>query len=285
MGKGGKTMSNTGTVSSKDGARIAYRITGSGPTIVIVAGALGFMDFPYLRDFAAEFAKNFRVVMYDRRGRGGSSDAPPYSVEKEIDDLEAVVRAAGDSPIVLGTSSGAALALEAAARGVPMRALVAFEPPYMTGEHRRASHARYESDVRGFVSRGDRDGAVRLFMRTVGLPGIVVAIMRLLPFWKKLLPVAHTLPYDAEIMNKFELPAARLRTIRVPTLVVGGGKSPASLKAAVSAVGEVVPGARVVEIPKQSHAIKATALSPVVQEFASATGRASDARTASALRA
>jgi pimeloyl-ACP methyl ester carboxylesterase len=109
--------------------------------------------------------------------------------------------------------------------------------------------------------------------------------MRLLPFWKKLLPVAHTLPYDAEIMNKFELPAARLRTIRVPTLVVGGGKSPASLKAAVLAVGEVVPGARVVEIPKQSHAIKATALSPVVQEFASATGRANDARTASAIRA
>ena len=260
-------MPNTGTAVSRDGTRIAYEITGSGPTIVVVAGAMGFKDFPYLRDFAAELAKEFRVVAYDRRGRGSSSDTQPYRVEKEIDDLDAVLRAAGDSPTVLGISSGAALALEAAAHGVPMAALVAFEAPYMVGEHRRPSHAQYESEVSGFIARGDRDGAVRLFMRTVGLPAIAVVIMRLMPFWKKLLPVAHTLPYDAAIMNRFELPAARLRSIRVPTLVVGGGKSPAALKAAVRAVGEIVPGASVVEIPKQSHAIKAAALRPALRQF------------------
>jgi pimeloyl-ACP methyl ester carboxylesterase len=264
-------MPTTGTVVSKDGTRIAYEISGNGPTVVVVAGALGYKDFPFMRSFGAEFAKDFRVVAYDRRGRGGSSDTQPYSVEKEIDDLEAVCREAGASPIVVGISSGAALALEAAARGVPMGQLVAFEAPYMVGEYRKPSHARYESDVRGFIAREDRDGALKLFMRTVGLPSFVVAIMRLMPFWKKLRPVAHTLPYDAAIMNGFELPSNRLGTIRVPTVVVGGGKSPAALKAAVRAVGDAVPGAQVVEVPKQSHAVKGAALSPVVQRLARAS--------------
>ena len=116
-------------------------------------------------------------------------------------------------------------------------------------------------------ARDDRDGAVWLFMRTVGLPALVVAVMRVLPFWKSLRQVAHTLPYDAAAMNKFELPS-RLNGITVPTLVVGGGKSPAALKAAVRAVGEAVPRAQVVEIPGQSHAIQAAALSPVVLRFA-----------------
>jgi len=272
-------MSKTGATKSKDGTRIAYEISGNGPTLVVVAGALGYIDIPFLRAFVADLAKDFRVVVYDRRGRGGSGDTPPYTVQKEIDDLDAVVRVAGDSPIVLGTSSGAALALEAAAHGVPMGKLVAFEPPYMVGEHRKPNHVRYESDVKGYIGRGDRDGAVQLFMRTVGMPRILVAIMRLLPIWKKLLPAANTLGYDASIMNGFELPEARLRAIRLPTLVVGGGKSPASLKAAVRAVGECIPGARVVEIPKQNHAIKGAALSPVIKEFVAAS-RSEPARLA-----
>ncbi|MDQ3997312.1 MAG: alpha/beta hydrolase [Gemmatimonadota bacterium] len=266
-------MPTSGTVVSNDGTRIAYEISGNGPTLVVVAGALGYKDFPYLRSFAAAFAKDFRVVAYDRRGRGGSSDTLPYSVEKEIDDLAAVCREAGDSPIVLGIASGAALALEGAARGVPMGQLVAFEAPYITSEHRKPSHAHYESEVSGFIARGDRDGALKLFMRSVGLPSFVVAIMRLMPFWKKLRPAAHTLPYDAAIMNGFELPSTRLGAIRVPAVVVGGGKSPAALKAAVRAVGDAVPGAQVVEIPKQSHAVKAHALSRVVQRFARASTR------------
>lgn len=261
-------MSKTGTAVSKDGTRLAYEITGHGPTLVIVAGALGYMDFSYIRAFVAELAKDFRVVIYDRRGRGASTDTAPYSVDKEIDHLDAVIRATSESPIVLGTSSGASLVLEAAARGVPMGGVVAFEPPYMVGEHRQPNHTRYEAEVRGYIARGDRSGAVKLFMRTVGVPRVVVAIMQITPMWKKLLPIAHTLPYDARIMNNFEMPSSRFRAIRVPTLVVGGGKSPASLKAAVRAVAESISGARAVEIPKQTHAIKGAALSPVVREFA-----------------
>ena len=258
-----------GTVVSNDGTTIAYEATGSGPALVLVAGALGYRDFPYLRKFAAEFAKVFRVYSYDRRGRGASTDTAPFSVQKEIEDLAAVCREAGN-PIVIGISSGAALALEAAAAGVPMSGLVAFEPPYMVGDHHRPEHARFETDLSALVSRGDRDGALKLFMRTVGVPGFFLALMRIMPLWRDLRRVAHTLPYDAAAMNGFELPSARLAKIRIPTLVGGGGKSPASLKAGARAVSDAVPGARFVEIPKQSHAIKPAALAPVVLDFARA---------------
>ena len=258
----------TGTLVSNDGTRIAYEAIGDGPALVVVAGALGYKGFPYLRKFAAGFAKEFRVFSYDRRGRGGSTDTKPYTVQKEIDDLAAVCREAGGGPIVVGISSGAALALEAAAAGAPIGRLVAFEPPYMLGNHRKPEHARFEIELNRFLASDDRDGALKLFMRTVGVPAFIIAIMSLFPFWKGLRKAAHTLPYDAAVMGGFEFPAARLAQIRVPTLAAGGSKSPESLKAAVRAVATAVPGATRVEIPNQSHAIKAAALLPFVRRFA-----------------
>ena len=261
-----------GTVSSKDGTRIEYETSGGGKPLVLVAGALGTKGSAWQRRFAAEFAKSFRVFSYDRRGRGGSADTKPYAVEREIEDLEAVCAAAGREPIVVGISSGAALVLEAAAHGVPMGGVVAFEPPYMVGAHRRPNHVGYEREVTTLVERDDRDGAVRLFMRTVGVPAFVLPIMRIMPMWKQLRRVAHTLPYDAAIMRGFELSVSRLGGIRVPTLVVGGAKSPESLKAAVRAVAESVPRARFTELPKQSHNVSASALAPAVRLFASEIG-------------
>ena len=258
----------TGAVTSRDGTRIEYETSGSGFPLVLVAGAMGVKASSWQRGYANELARSFRVFSYDRRGRGGSSDTKPYSIDREIEDLEAVCAATGGQPIVVGLSSGAALVLEAAASGAPMSAAVAFEPPYMVGSHRRPNHAQYENDVRTLVERGDRDGAVNLFMRTVGVPGFVLFIMRLMPMWKDLRRVAHTLPYDAAVMRGFELPSLRLRGIRVPTLVAGGGSSPASLKAAVRAAAEAIPGAHLVEIPKQSHNVKPTALGTVVRGFA-----------------
>lgn len=257
----------SGTVVSGDGTRVAYDASGSGTPLVVVAGALGFKDFSYMRKLAGELAKDFRVYSYDRRGRGDSTDAKPYSIDKEIADLAAVCREAGGRPVVLGISSGAALALEAAASGVPMSHLVAFEPPYMVGTHRRPEHARYEDEVTRLIATNDRDGAVGLFMRTVGVPRPVLAIMRLFPFWKAFRRVAHTLPYDAAVMRRFELPTVRLGAIRVPTLVVGGAKSPPSLRDAVRAVAEAIPRAQLEMLAKQSHAVKPSALSPVVHRF------------------
>lgn len=254
-------------VTSKDGTKIAYEKLGQGPPLVLVWGALGARDSPFTKAMREELAKSFTVYDYDRRGRGGSGDAKPFSVQKEIDDLRAVCEGAGGSPFVWATSSGAALALEAAAAGVPMRTLAAHEPPYMVGEHAAKFDRGYERNVTPLVEEGKRSEAVAYFMRTVGVPGFFVVLMRLMPFWKKAVAVAHTLPYDAAVMGGFVLPEKRLREIRVPTVVLVGDKTPASLQAAADEVARVVPDATKRVLPKQNHGVKPAALRPVLAEI------------------
>lgn len=254
-------------VTSKDGTTIAYETLGSGPPLVIVWGAMGYRDTPFTKAMRDELAKSFTVHDYDRRGRGGSGDTMPYSVEKEIDDLRALCEAAGGAPYVWATSSGAALALEAAAAGVPMRMLAAHEPPYMVGEHMATFDKGYERNVTRLVQEGKRGEAVTYFMRTVGVPAPMIWVMRIMPFWKKLVASAHTLPYDAQVMNEFTPPEKRLREIRVPTVVLVGTSTPASLKAAAAEVARLVPNARTRELPKQGHGVKPAALRPVLAEL------------------
>lgn len=251
---------------SKDGTRIRYETLGHGPPLVIVWGALGALDSPFTRAMREELSKSFTVYDYDRRGRGGSGDTKPYAIEREIEDLRAVVEAAGGNPFVWATSSGAALALEAAAAGVPMRMLAAHEPPYMVGEQARTFDRDYERNVTRLVVEGKRSEAVAYFMRTVGVPAPLVWVMRLMPFWKKAVAVAHTLPYDAAVMSGFTPPEERLRQIRAPTLVLVGTSTPASLKAAAAEVARLVPNARKVELAKQNHGVKPEALRPVLVE-------------------
>lgn len=257
----------TSWVTSKDGTRIAYERSGSGPNLVFVVGALGSKDTGWVRKHVRTFEPHFTVINYDRRGRGESTDTQPFSVQREIEDLDALVRAVGPSH-VFGVSSGAALVLEAAAAGAPMRSAVAYEPPYMVGEHRKPSHTEYESRVKALVSEGRRDDALKLFMRTVGLPGLMVAVMRVLPMWKKLRPVAHTLPYDAAALSSFEPPVQRLGSIRVPTLAVFGEKTPQALRDGTRFVAKTIPGAELRSIPKQSHNLKPAAIAPLLVEFA-----------------
>jgi pimeloyl-ACP methyl ester carboxylesterase len=253
-------------VTSKDGTRIYYEKTGQGEPLVIVWGALGALDSPFTKAMRAELAKSFTVYDYDRRGRGKSTDTPPFSVEKERDDLRAVVEAAGGNPFVWATSSGAALALEAAAAGVPMRKLAAHEPPYMVGEHYAKFDRGYERTVTRLVAEGKRSEAVAYFMRTVGMPAPMVWVMRLMPFWKKAVAVAHTLPYDAAAMNGFAPPEERLRKIGTPTVVLMGTATPASLQDGARAVAKLVPGATLRELPKQNHGVKPPALRAALAE-------------------
>jgi pimeloyl-ACP methyl ester carboxylesterase len=209
--------------------------------------------------------------MYDRRGRGDSSDTGPYAKEREIEDLEALIGEAGGSAFVLGLSSGAGLALEAAAAGLPIPKLAVYEPPYMVRPEDSALHmtAGHEAQLKKLVADGRRGDAVKYFMRDmVGIPAIFVLIMRFIPgMWSKLKAVAHTLPYDAAIMGDFTLPAGRLKAVRVPTLAIGGGKSDARLRAAVDAVASVVPNSRKRTLSGQTHNVKPQALTPVVTEF------------------
>jgi pimeloyl-ACP methyl ester carboxylesterase len=255
------------TVTSRDGTRIAYDVLGQGPPLVIVNGALSVRTFTFARKMAEELAKSFRVYNYDRRGRGDSTDTQPYSVQREVEDLAAVCKAAGGKPYVFGQSSGAALALEAAASGVPMAGLLAYEPPYTRADpDDKTDAAGFEPTLKAFVAKGQRDQAVAYFMRTVGVPGFAVAIMKLLPMWKVMRGVAHTLPYDAAVMAGFAVPTARLAKVQVPTWLVAGAKTTPSLKLAAAAAAKAVPGAQHRVLPKSNHGVKPAAIAPLLAE-------------------
>lgn len=260
-------------VTSKDGTKLAYEKVGQGPPLVYVMGAMGTRGISFSKPMRDELSKSFTLYWYDRRGRGESeAGGPGYVVEREIEDLRAMCELAGGHPIVCGTSSGAALALTAAAAGVPMRLLVAHEPPYAVGADAASFDRSYPTNVTRMVAEGRNDEAVKYFMRTVGVPGAMIWMMRFMPIWKQLVAAAPSLPYDAAVLGDFTLPEPTLRTIRVPTLVLAGGSTPPRLRTAADAVANTVPGARIRILPKQNHAVKPSALRAAVEEAAKTAG-------------
>ncbi|MET9271283.1 alpha/beta hydrolase [Kribbella sp. NPDC003557] len=256
------------TVVSKDGTTIAYDRRGDGPALVLVDGALCSRAQGPMPELAEALADRFTVYNYDRRGRGDSGDAADYAVEREIEDLAAVIEAAGGSASVYGSSSGAALALRAAAAGLPIEKLIAFEPPYVVDHSRKQIPRSWVTDLQA-LEPGD---AIRYFFtKGIGLPGIFVTMMKLMPAWKPMKAIAHTLPYDAQVLgdNCFGDPmdATQWAAIEQPVLVVNGGKSPAWMKASTRALADAVPGAKHTEVPGQNHVIKAAAIAPVIAGF------------------
>ena len=255
-------------VTSKDGTRIAYERSGSGPPVIIVDGALCRRAFGPSEKLAAQLAQHFTVYRYDRRGRGDSGDAPSYTPDREVEDLAALVQAAGGRVGLLGLSSGAALSLNAAASGLPLTGVVAYEPPYVDDGGTRGG-AEFERRLKEFIARGDRAGAVTYFMRDmVGAPAPMVLIMRFVPgVWGKLKAVAHTLPYDAALMTAFRIPRLRFAAIKVPVLVMHGSKTDARLKEAATAIAQVVPHAQHRELAGQTHNVKPDVLTPAASAF------------------
>lgn len=254
---------------SKDGTAIAYERLGYGPPLILVDGAMCSRAFGPMPELAPLLAKHFSVFMYDRRGRGDSGDTKPYAREREVDDIEALIKEAGGSAFVLGLSSGAALALEAAASGLNIRKLVVYEPPYRVndgGQHAKAGH---EAQLNKLIAAGKRGDAVKYFMRQmVSVPAIFVAMMQFMPgIWSKLKAVAHTLPYDAAVMGDWSLPARRLATIATPTLALAGGKTQARLRDAVQAVAKVIPNVQHQILAGQTHNVSPHVLAPVAVEF------------------
>jgi len=259
----------TESVTSKDGTRIAYSVSGSGPRLLVVDGAMGHRGLVFAKKMVAALSGRFTVIGYDRRGRGESGDRQPYAVAREVEDIAALVAGPGQGDcLVVGLSSGAALALEAAASGVPMRGLVAYEPPYMVGDDPKGKpDPDYLQKMQALVAAGDRDGAVSYFMRTVGVPAPMAWAMKLMPIWKELKAVAHTLPYDGAVLGPgFALPAARLKRIQVPTVLMNGSKSPRTLQDGTAAAAGTVPGARHVVLPKQTHAVKPEVLRDAIAQ-------------------
>lgn len=256
------------TVVCKDGTTITYDKRGQGPALVLVDGALCSRAQGPMPDVAEALADRFTVYNYDRRGRGDSGDAGDYAVEREIEDLAAVIEAAGGSAYVYGSSSGAALSLRAAAAGVPIEKLVAFEPPYVVDDSRKQIPRNWVADLQA-LEPGD---AIKYFFtKGIGLPGIFVTMMKLMPAWKPMKAIAHTLPYDAQVLGKncFGEPmdTEQWAPIEQPVLVVNGGKSPGWMKSSTRALAAAVPGAGHTEVPGQNHVIKAAAIAPVIAHF------------------
>jgi pimeloyl-ACP methyl ester carboxylesterase len=256
------------TVRSKDGTAIAFDTLGSGEPVILVDGALCSRSFGPLPKLAPLLAPYFTVFHYDRRGRNESGDTPPYAVERELEDLEALIAQAGGSASVFGISSGAALALAAAARGANIKKLALYEPPFVAVSSARSVPADSAAQLGRLIAAGRRGDAVKFFLvDMVGMPAIFAYIMRVLPVWAKLKAVAHTLPYDAAVLGDFSLPKERAASVSVPTLAIGGEKSPVELRSAVSALAQTVPRAKLRMLKGQTHNVSVKVLAPVLVEF------------------
>ena len=260
------------TVTSKDGTRIAYDELGQGPPLVLIGGAFNTRSFGPNGGLAPLLAERFTVINYDRRGRGDSTDTAPYSVEREVEDLEALIEEAGGSAHVFGISSGAALAIEAANRGLGIEKLALYEAPYIVDDSRRPVPNDYLGRLEKLVASDRRGDAIRLFMREgIGLPAVVVALMRFMPAWSKLKAVAHTVIYDAALVDDYQkgkpLPAERWASVTMPTLVAVGGKSPDWMRHAMRELADILPNASHRVLEGQTHIVKPEALAPVLVAF------------------
>jgi pimeloyl-ACP methyl ester carboxylesterase len=240
-------------VPSADGTPIAWERSGSGPSLVIVNGALS--DRRSADGLRPLLDPHLTVVAYDRRGRGASGDASRYAPEREMEDLAAVLAATGGPAFVFGHSSGAILALEAALRGLTVMKLALNEPPFIVGRSRRRPSADLVDRLRGLVDGGDREGAVHLFLTdAVGLSEAAIGGARSGPAWPRMLELAHTLSYDAALTSGNELPAAeRLASFRIPTLILTGDATAPWIDAGTAALAASIPGARREVLAGQEH--------------------------------
>jgi pimeloyl-ACP methyl ester carboxylesterase len=267
-------------VVSRDGTPIAFDRTGTGPAIILVDGAFCSRSFGPTQKLARLLSQHFTVFAYDRRGRGDSGDTAPYAVAREVEDLAAIIEEAGGSAYVFGASSGAALALEAAAGGLNITKLALYEPPFVDDRSGRHTQADHRAQLERLVAADRRGDAVKYFMKDmVRAPALVVVMMRLmLPIWTKLKAVAHTLPYDAAVLGDWALPIARVASVRVPTLALDGEKSDPRLRRATRSVAETVPDAEYRSLKGQTHNVAANALAPALVEFFLRTPSRSETR-------
>ncbi|MGO4105236.1 alpha/beta fold hydrolase [Leifsonia sp. YAF41] len=249
-------------VTSTDGTRIAFDRTGNGPAIVMVVGA--FCTRLTTKTLSYVLAPHYTIFEYDRRGRGDSGDAPSYAVEREYEDLAAIIAEAGGSAFVYGHSSGAALALGAAAQGVPMRKIAVYEPPFFPGQE---SPGAFTEEVRELLAAGDREEAALRFIVNTGAPREAAEQIRNAPFWPDMLAIAHTLPSDLTLSDLGAVDLNWTAGIREPILALFGGESADWASNAARLIAETAPDARASVVEGQAHGVSDETLAPVLRDF------------------
>jgi pimeloyl-ACP methyl ester carboxylesterase len=259
------------TVISKDSTTIAFDRSGQGPAIILVAPATATRLAQ--ASLAAALAPQFTVFAYDRRGRGDSGDTSPYAVEREVEDIDALITEAGGSAFVFGHSSGAVLGLEAARLlGGGIKKLAMYEPPFIIDDSRPPMPNDYVPHLNELIAEGRRSETVEYFMTNMMLmPAEMVAQMRSMPMWPQLEAVAHTISYDGTIMGDTMSgnPAAlkKWTTVSTPTLVMVGGASPKFFHNGTQALVDILPNAKLDVLAGQDHGPADDVLAPVLVEF------------------
>lgn len=252
-------------VASADGTTIAFERSGNGPAVVLVGGALNHRGSA--AHLAELLASRCTVFTYDRRGRGDSGNTRPYTVQREVEDLAALVEVAGGPVSLHGHSSGAALALEAAARGVPVEKLTLYEPPLPLDAAARRKAAQDLTQLTALVTEGRRGDAVEFFMTMTGMPGEVIAGMRRAPIWPAFEELAPTLVHDVTITADGSLLDERAPTVTTPALVLAGAASPRFLTDAARATADALPNGTLRELAEQTHDVNVHVLAPVLLDF------------------
>jgi pimeloyl-ACP methyl ester carboxylesterase len=239
--------------------------------VIVVDGALCYRASGPSASLAALLTPHFTVFTYDRRGRGDSGNTAPYTIEREVEDIAALIDEAGGAACLAGVSSGAVLALDAASRLPGVTRLALYEAPFIVDDTHAPLPPDFLAQLRAAVASDRRGDAVSMFLKLVGVPAVGVAIMRLLPVWKKLTAVAHTLPNDIMLVEANQrgqpLTAARWHGVTVATLAMDGGKSPEYLRNGMRALAGVLPNATYRTLPGQTHMVNAKVVVPPIVEF------------------
>jgi pimeloyl-ACP methyl ester carboxylesterase len=259
-------------VRSTDGTPIAFERTGSGPAVILVGG--GIDDGSENAPLVPELAERFTVLNYARRGRGDSGDTLPYAVQREIEDIAALIAEAGGSAHLYGVSSGGALALEAAAAGSAIDRLAVYEVPYNAADDWPPRWREYRETLDALLADDRRGDAIELFMRLADTPEESIAGARSAPFWPSVEALAHTLAYDAACLGDGQPPTSRLATITQPTLVATGDAHPAdaagwvqALDPAADAIAASIPHAERQTFEGQGHLADPKAIAPLLERF------------------
>jgi pimeloyl-ACP methyl ester carboxylesterase len=259
-------------VISKDGTEIAYETKGSGKAVILVDGAICYRNFGPMGHLSDLLAPSFKVYIYDRRGRGESTNSKPYTVEREIEDLDALIKEAGGSAYIYGISSGACLALETAiALGDKVSKLALYEPPYNSMIDELPQWKDYRCKLSELISMHQHGDAVSLFMQFVGTPPDQVNGMRQAPMWPMFEAVAPTLVFDAATMGDDRIaPLDRASKIRVPALVMDGGADQQSrpfMHPTATSLAKAIPHSQQRTLEGQTHDVNTEVLAPILVDF------------------